>query len=419
MDWSHQVIEPASLSFGEYGTSIAVDGSDHPHIAYHHHRYGYDGKYAYFNGTTWVKEVFDSSSGYFAALAFDGTGRACVSYFNGSRDLYYAVRNGPSSWSPQRADSSPDDIYGSTRLLFDRATGLPRIGYYNKYTLDLRYAAYDGSNWSVDVVAAGLPWTGTERGLTAFALDNDGNPHFAYYDGDDSTITYASHDGIEWWKEVISTTSGGYCDLALTSTGLPIVCYYNKEDGILEVALYDGMGWLYTTPYPLAMRKRETQDADGDGLIDGIRMRANKNINDDFSGLVVTVSGYSNIRFETGDPGDKEFFVLFDEGTSYDTDATPDVQIAVNTSLGDSSGNELLAADADPVPATDAARPVFLSVSLSGAVFQAEVSEPVTQLYRRTDLVSGDWTPVQPDPSGTTVMDTDATADWLFYTVAE
>jgi len=417
--WSQQIIEPASLSFGEYGTSIALDDNDYPRIAYHHHRYGYDGKYAYYNGTSWAKEVFDSSSGYFAALALDSEKRACVSYFDGSRDLFYTVRNGPSSWSRQRVDSGPDAIHGSTRLVFDTTTGLPRIGYFSKSTSDLRYAAYDGTEWTVMILATGLPETGTDRGLTAFDLDNDGRPHFAYHDSDDNTVTYAFHDGTEWSKETISSTCGGYCDLVVTSSGLPIVCYYDKEDLDLKVAIFDGTRWRYTSPYDLKIVKRETQDTDCDGRIDRIRMKANKDLNDDFSGLAVTVMGYSNISFETGDAEDQEFFVLFDEGIDYDTGATPDVQITANSSLHEYSGHELQPTDSDSVPATDAAPPVIVSVSLADGVFQADVSEAVTHFYRRTDLASGDWTPVQPDPSGTTVTDTNATANRLFYTVAE
>jgi hypothetical protein len=417
-DWSFTVVDPGPGSYGEYSTSIAIDGSDYPHIAYHHHRYGYAGKYAYFNGTSWQKEIFDSGAGYFSTLAFDPAGRACVSYFDASPDLAFARRNGTNSWSLMKVDTTPSEFYGSTCLAFDPVSGLPRIAAYNRSTENLRYSVYDGSQWTTTTVQPVLPRTGALRGRTPFALDSEGHPHLVYFDNNTATVTYASYDGIEWSREVLSTTSGGYCAIILTGGDAPIVAFYDTEDRDLKVLLYQDPGWKVTTPYAIQIARRETQDTDGNGRIDRIRMKANKNLNDDFSGLSVNVAGYTSVGFDTGSPGDAEFFILLDEGAEYDTAALPEVQITANTSLGDAEGFEVQVADESPVAATDAAPPAIVSVSLVGTTFEAQVSEPVTQLLRRSDLGSGDWVAVSPAPSGSVVQDTNATAGRLFYTVA-
>ena len=64
----------------------------------------------------------------------------------------------------------------------------------------------------------------------------------------------------------------------------------------------------------MSVLARNTQDSDANGKIDRIRIVTDGPLNDDFSGLTVTVAGYMPIGFDTGaTPNDNEFFVLLKE----------------------------------------------------------------------------------------------------------
>ena len=93
---------------------------------------------------------------------------------------------------------------------------------------------------------------------------------------------------------------------------------------------------------------RETIDDDGNGQIDYIKITTNENLDDDFSGLTMTVAGYTLdvvtpyvTNIGGGGANDDVFYVKLQESGSPDTGVTPTVGITANTTLGDSVGNDL------------------------------------------------------------------------------
>jgi len=138
---------------------------------------------------------------------------------------------------------------------------------------------------------------------------------------------------------------------------------------------------------------RETLDSDGNGYIDQIKMTVEKEVKDDFSDLAVTVTGYTldpTTPYSTDIPLDAIFYINLVEGSSFDTDATPMVQITANTQL--KAGKDKVAIDAVAVVATDTAAPVAAitrddadPVFGSTAVFSVDFSEDVT------DVTTGDF----------------------------
>ncbi len=164
---------------------------------------------------------------------------------------------------------------------------------------------------------------------------------------------------------------------------------------------------------------RITVDADGDGLIDRIRLGFDQTLNDAFSGLTVTVSGYAVSGYATGSAAnDASLDVLLTETGSGDTGATPVVQVASNTTLGGAVGGALSLAGGVATAASDAALPVLVTVAWSdgglvGAGLDDRVvmifSEPITAVgLTLADLglpVTGDTfaSSVIPDQSGQTV----------------
>lgn len=82
---------------------------------------------------------------------------------------------------------------------------------------------------------------------------------------------------------------------------------------------------------------RVTRDADGNGKIDAITLSFAENINDNTTGLNLSVSGYTVSGYSTTCNGstanDNRLCVLVDEGMLPDSGSTPVVQILTNTSL--------------------------------------------------------------------------------------
>ncbi|HUU74194.1 MAG TPA: DUF2341 domain-containing protein, partial [Burkholderiales bacterium] len=133
--------------------------------------------------------------------------------------------------------------------------------------------------------------------------------------------------------------------------------------------------WLHVLP-DLTIASRETVDADADGMIDHIKITlddTNATLNDDFSGLSITViDGAYTYALDASTPyvtslvqgtGDLDeiFFVKLQERGSWDTGATPSVKVVSNSSLADGKDD----VKTDPpggsgVAATDAAAPVLV-----------------------------------------------------------
>ena len=108
---------------------------------------------------------------------------------------------------------------------------------------------------------------------------------------------------------------------------------------------------------PVAITARETEDSNGDGQIDRIRITTSKDHNADFSGLNIAVSGYTVTGYAAGGPANV-FFVNVNQSGTPDSGVTPTVEVVYNHSLGDADGH-LIKAD---LPA----RPEFTIVTFTG-----------------------------------------------------
>ncbi len=119
-----------------------------------------------------------------------------------------------------------------------------------------------------------------------------------------------------------------------------------------------------------------------DGQIDYIKITTSKNLNDDFSGLDISVAGYSlNIttpyvtNIGAGGANDNVFYVMLTESGTPDTGATPLVTILANTTLGEFGSGVDVAVDSSGVTAADKAGAVLISATspqvLGATIFQS------------------------------------------------
>ena len=235
-----------SALYGQY-SSIALDSSGNPHISYAtgvaniSTGVGIDLGYASFNGVAWNKQVIDPALPYWTSLAMDSSNRPRISYFASGftpDHLKYAAYNG-STWSlTDLANVSRANDAGTSLAL--NSSDLPRIAYFGQ-AADLMYASFNGSTWAAQPVdSAGN--TGWDPSL---ALDNSGNAHISY-SGAGSVLKYASYNGSSWNLQTIDNYVS-YSSLALDASGHPNIIYSNFGTDEIKYAYNNGSGWAINT----------------------------------------------------------------------------------------------------------------------------------------------------------------------------
>jgi hypothetical protein len=235
--WSNETID----SDGQVGAtnSIAIDSYDNPHISYSSAT-NLSLKYAKWNGSAWYIETVDASrgNGTFSSLAIDSRDYPHISYYDyGSLALKYAKWNG-SAWSNETVDSGNNSYVGRFPSLALDKYDYPHIGYmgHTNTTLgDVRYAEWNGSEWSVEVVDN----TSHHMGYwMSMALDSDEHPHISYFDEFEDDLMYAEWNGSEWEIEIVDIdgNTGYFTSLAIDSYDIPHVSYYERDAGSVMYA---------------------------------------------------------------------------------------------------------------------------------------------------------------------------------------
>jgi len=222
---------------------IALDSLDRPRISYFDYGAGADSKlkYARWDGSAWqvvMVDTTDSIGGYGTSLALDSLDRPHISYYYGG-DLRYACWNGL-EWQIQKVDTAGyTGFYPSMALdSLDR----PRISYRDwGGNLNLKYAWWDGSAWQMEVVDT----AGDVGEYTSLALDKEDSPHISYYDYTNGRLKYAWWDGASWQVEVVDAAGvqSGYRgtphSLQIGSDDCPRIAFHRETPEDLYYAYGD------------------------------------------------------------------------------------------------------------------------------------------------------------------------------------
>jgi PKD repeat protein len=121
-----------------------------------------------------------------------------------------------------------------TSLALDGA-GRPRISYYDRTNLSLKYAWYDGEHWWTETVDS----SGSVGKYSSLALDDDGNPHISYYDETNGHLKYASA------APVVSIPGGAGIPRDLDGDGTCEDVNGNGRKDFADVTLYfNRMTWI-------------------------------------------------------------------------------------------------------------------------------------------------------------------------------
>ena len=162
-----------------------------------------------------------------------------------------------------------------------------------------------------------------------------------------------------------------------------------------------------------SITSHETVDDDGDGQIDHIRIITDQGLDDDFSGLSITVAGYALdaspylTHLGAGGVGDTVFYVKLVQGITPDTDATPLVTVTANTTLSNLL-EENISVDAGTA-ATDRASPMVIdrnTADLDGDGFIDAIHITFTEAIQDLTVEASDFTVSSPSVTGLTFSPT-------------
>lgn len=184
-----------------YYTSLAVDSDGRPHVSYQLNDVEDAIKYARWDGNGWVgqesttqPDAVESGAdiGYYTSLALDSSDSPHVAYIViGMEELRYMHWNGV-SWGGLAFAGGPDVLgraHGETSVAMD-ANERPCIAYYGMDPA-LRYVRWDGSGWVGHLGGAEPDLLDNVGRDASLAIDANNIPHIGYYDDTTNSLKYA------------------------------------------------------------------------------------------------------------------------------------------------------------------------------------------------------------------------------------
>jgi subtilisin family serine protease len=127
--------------------------------------------------------------------------------------------------------------------------GVTHFVYYDAPTQTMKYATRNSAGeWSQTMnIDNSLPFQGY---YLSMALDSQGQPSVAYFDGTNGDLKFARFDGSIWNLTNIDSknSTGAYPSLTFDRNGFALITYYRKTTGDLRAARQDATGnWAITT----------------------------------------------------------------------------------------------------------------------------------------------------------------------------
>ena len=234
------------------GVSLALDAEHHPHISYYGNNQDYTVRglhYAAWDGSQWQITDLDPQGSTYTSIAIDSHGYPHIAYNYTASDSYgvrYISWDGSQWAAPATVETGPAySTWSGVSLQLDPQDH-PHISYQhgdNPHGYTVRYAAWDGSAWSLSTVDSGY-----FSGDTALRLDSHLQPRVVYYSWSPSALRYARLVDSTWQRQDMGGASAtGYgIDLALDSADNPYIAY-NSSGSNLSFSHYDGYAWQYQT----------------------------------------------------------------------------------------------------------------------------------------------------------------------------
>jgi hypothetical protein len=251
--WYVETISSGGASNLGACTSIALDADGFPHVCFREVDSPFSSlKYTYKDPVAWHTTTVDSSwdVGAYASLALDGSDSPHISYYDGSlRALRYA-RMTELGWHIETVDSI-GDIGQHTSLALD-GVGYAHVSYYDETSRALKYAYQGPCGWTIQTVDG----NGFVGKYSSIAVPRRGEVHISYYDegGDDlkyargRTLVLAEDQppGFPTTVRLLGVTPNPViagevtitCSLAGSGSGRPV-----------SLKIYDPLGRLVAVPF--------------------------------------------------------------------------------------------------------------------------------------------------------------------------
>jgi hypothetical protein len=243
--WAIQDVA-SDLGWDNGSTSLALDRSGKPHIAYSDETEIY---HADWTGSAWTTQTIitqyppTGSENLQVSLALDSADRPqIVSGSFGCLKGYCVYGVERARWTGE--SWAIEEIGHGAGMLFGIAFALdgddqPHVSY--AANGDLHYTHWIGSAWITQTVDSG------NCSASSIALDSHGNPRISYYCG--GSLRYARWTGSAWITETVDNAGnvGQYNSLALDRFGNPRIAYYEATNGDLRYAEGSSGGWVTRT----------------------------------------------------------------------------------------------------------------------------------------------------------------------------
>ena len=235
--WTTTTVDSSEYA-GSY-TSIALDSSGKAYISYYDGTNG-DLKYATNASGSWVTTTVDSTGdvGRFTSIALDTFDKAYISYYDWTNaDLKYAT-NASGSWTTTTVASA--GTVGQFSSIALDSSGKAYISYYDSFS-GLKYATNASGSWTTTTVAG-------DGQFTSIALDSSGKAYISYNDSF-SGLKYSTNASESWVTTTVDSPGsvGYYTSIALDSSGKAYISYYDSTNGDLKYATNASESWVTET----------------------------------------------------------------------------------------------------------------------------------------------------------------------------
>ncbi len=240
-----------AVSSGNGGAypSLALDSGGYAHISYFADSSDYLG-YTYLDTSGWHTEAVDfyNASGP-TSLALDGSGTPHIAYADKIDGLNYTVKNG-NDWVTRTAGTSKINAWNLSLAL--GLGGRAFIAYWNLTPDDVQLAVFDGTAWDIQIVDG---WHNVGES-PSIALDDSGYPHISYYGY--GTLRYTRQEASGWQPpatvDIQATEGAQYSAMRLDGQGRPHIVFSLTGSNItgpgnLRYAWQNESGWQVEDVY--------------------------------------------------------------------------------------------------------------------------------------------------------------------------
>ncbi|MGB9592342.1 MAG: hypothetical protein ACPL1K_07480, partial [Candidatus Kryptoniota bacterium] len=202
-------------------------------------------KLASYDGSLWSVETVahqSSSTGHYSSLKVTSSG-IYISYDDASSGLWmaYSPIGTPHTWDLTNVDSTA--AAGQFSSIGVDSSGFPHIAYYDPSSHSLKVASASSSSTPFGFTSVQID-SGDDVGkYCSLAIDSINKIHVSYYNATKADLKYAYFDGSTWSNQIVDQGGdvGQWSDIAVeTGTNIPHILYYDATR----------QEWKYTTDAP-------------------------------------------------------------------------------------------------------------------------------------------------------------------------